>query len=685
MENFTSSKESLDLNFNDYLLAVKRWWIPAGGIFTFTVALSIIAASLLKPSYQAEGRLIFKNPSFKVVGANLLPNNIEGGDSGDLKSIVSNQNPIVTQMEVISSPLLLQRTIEKLKLKNDRDRPLTVAVLKDSLALKIVGGADVLQVSYKDRNSSQAVNVVNTLMNLYVENDMLTNRAEAESIGNFMGQQIPKTQIEVDRSELVLQKFKQKNNIIDLNEEAKIAVSTIGNLEANITAVRSQLEEFKAQNKELRQKIKLNSQDAINISATSQSSEIQATLTQIQDLDRQLAAERSRFSDNNPIIINLQDRKAKLTNLLQQQTRNTTGSSVVIPQKSLRVGELKQNLIKELMQSEVQQTGAREKLVSLQKDLAGYQKRVNVIPQLVQTQHQLERQLQVSQSTYQVLLKKFQEIQLAKNSNTSNARVLASATIPERPDATAKNTIVSLGVLLGALFATSAIAYLEMRNKVVESGKDISKLFRNRLLGTLPTLERGYTLDRSPELTNLELAVREIRKSLATDLSQILQFNLRASGSRKVLKIITITSTVANEDKSKKAANLAAAIAGLGQKVLLVDADLRNPYQHSFWKLPLKKGLSEILAGKAEFQQVSWRVMDNLDILTAGLGLANPIFNFESQQMKSLVREVSQLYDFAIVDTPPFLVSANALNMGQINDGIVTIDLEDDLDRSIEN
>jgi polysaccharide biosynthesis transport protein len=74
-----------------------------------------------------------------------------------------------------------------------------------------------------------------------------------------------------------------------------------------------------------------------------------------------------------------------------------------------------------------------------------------------------------------------------------------------------------------------------------------------------------------------------------------------------------------------------------------------------------------------------------LDILTAGVGLANPLFNFESQQMKSLVQEVSHLYDFAIVDTPPLLVSANALNMGQMNDGIFTIDLEDDRDRSIEN
>jgi capsular exopolysaccharide synthesis family protein len=198
-------------------------------------------------------------------------------------------------------------------------------------------------------------------------------------------------------------------------------------------------------------------------------------------------------------------------------------------------------------------------------------------------------------------------------------------------------------------------------------------------LGEIAARDRDYAFDVRPEVTKLEFAVRDIRKSLASDLSQIIQFNLRVANSDKIIKIITITSTVASTEKSKKAANLAAAIAGLGQQVLLIDADLRNPYQHQFWKLPLEKGLSELLAGNSEFRQVSWRVMDNLDVLTAGASLSQPLFSFESHQMKSLIHEVSHLYDFAIVDTPPLLISANAMNLEHLNDGILTIDLEEDI------
>ena len=170
---------------------------------------------------------------------------------------------------------------------------------------------------------------------------------------------------------------------------------------------------------------------------------------------------------------------------MQQQIRSTIGSQTQVPQGLLKVGELKQNLIAELLRSEVQQTGLVKKLDSLQNARTAYEKRVGVIPQLVQTQRQLERQLDVSQSTHQSLLKKVQELQLAKGRNISNARIIASATIPDKPELGIKPIVVGLGVLLGALFATSAIAYLESRDKSLKTVKEIEQIFGYTLLGMI--------------------------------------------------------------------------------------------------------------------------------------------------------------------------------------------------------
>ncbi|WP_310489241.1 polysaccharide biosynthesis tyrosine autokinase [Chamaesiphon sp. VAR_69_metabat_338] len=671
------SQESIDLSLSHYLVAVKRHWIPAVSIFAATLALSIVGASLLKPTYQAEGKLLFKSPTYKVIGPNLVPTSMEGGESGDLKSLVSTQNPISTQMEVITSRPLLQKTIDRLQLKNERGKLLEPSELQTGLTSKIVGGADILQVSYKGRSPQDAANVVNTLMNIFLENDIQIGRSEAEAAQKFMNQELPKTQAAANESEIAVRKFKQQNKIVDLVEEAKSAVSVIGNLDTNINSIQSELAQANAQNQELQKKIGLNSQEALVVSAVSQSPAIQGIINQIQDIDRQLATESSRFSENNPLVIVLREKKAKLTTLLQQQIGRTIGERAQIPQGLLKISELKQNLIADLLKAEVQQMGLAKKLASLQNSRSAYEKRVSVIPLLSQNQHQLERQLEVSQATYQGLLKKSQELQLAKNKNISNARIVSNAAIPEKPEMSTQTIVKVLGGLLGALFGTGAIAYLESKDKSLKTVKEIDKVFGYTLLGAIPA-DRKRKLrprNRQPVFTSLEVAVRDTPQSLTSEMSRSIQANLRFLSTDRTLKTIAVTSAVANEGKSKVAANLAAAIAGLGQRVLLIDADLRVPTQHRFWKLPLKKGLSEILATKSKFklQQLSWTVMDNLDILTAGAKPPNPLACLESPYLGFLLEQVSELYDYVIIDTPPILVASDALTIGRMTDGLLLV------------
>jgi capsular exopolysaccharide synthesis family protein len=677
IQNFMESQESIDFSLSHYLLVAKRHWIPAVSIFAATFALGIVAASLVKPSYQAEGRLLFKNSSFKVVGSNLVPTSGDGGESGELKSLVSTQNPLSTQMEVITSRPLLQKTIEQLQLKNDSGKLIEPSELQAGLTSKIVGGADILQINYKNRSPKDVAKIVNTLMSIYLENDIQVSRADAETTQQFMEKQLPKIQAAVTKAEVAASKFKQQHRIVDLNEESKSAVNVLETLDNSLNAVRSELEQATAQSKELQKKIALNSQEALVVSTIGQSPGIQGILTQLQDVDRQLAIESSRFSDNNPLVLALKEKQSKLKGLLAQQIRTTIGDRAKIPQGLLKIGELKQSLIADLLRAEVQQTGLVKKLASLQNSRATYEKRVSVIPQLSQMQHQLDRQLEVSQATQQSLLKKIQELQLAKNRNTSSARVISNAIAPTKPDAGPKLAIKILGGLLGALFGTSAIAYLEIRDKSLKTVKQIEKAFGYTLLGVIPAAKKYKQLSgkRQPVGTSLEIALRDTPQSLTSEMSRSIQANLRFLSTDKTLKTIAVTSSIANEGKSKVAANLAAAIAGLGQRVLLIDADLRVPYQHRFWKLPLKRGLSELVTTKSKLklQQLSWTVMDNLDILTAGSKPNHPLACLESPQLQSLLQQVNDLYDFVIIDTPPILVASDALTIGRMTDGLLLV------------
>ncbi|MFM2302852.1 MAG: hypothetical protein RLZZ135_255 [Cyanobacteriota bacterium] len=665
---------SNDVDLSNYLSMVKRRWLPASIIFVSTLALSALVAASIKPSYQAEAKLLFKNSSFKVAGSSLLPNGQEGEDAGDLKPLVATQNPIASQIEVLGGNPLLQKTIDKLKLKDDDGKVIPVKDLQDKLTLKIAGGTDVLKVMYKSPDPKEAARVVNTIVSLYLEDDIKTNQSEAEANRAYMDKQLPVTQAAVTQAEVALRNFKQKNNIVDLGEESKSAVAAISNIDAAINSARAQLVDITAQSKQLQQKLGLSPQEVVTASAIGQSPAIQASLNQLQDIERQLATEQSRFSDTNPIISALKDKQANLSTLLNKKIQQTLGEKAKTPQGLLRFGGLKQSLIENAIQLEVQRSGLTQRLGSLNKSRADYERRSSVIPQLIQSQAQLQRKFEVTQATHQSLLRKVQELQLVKSKNTQTTRVIANAIIPEKPETGARLVVMGFGLLLGGILSTGAIVFLEIRDRSLKTLKQIRSAFGYTLLGIIPSappkaLPRSY----NPAITTIKPTERNTQQSLTSEMSLMVQSDMRFSGTDKTLKTIIVTSSIDNEGKSKVAANLAAAIAQVGQSVLLIDTDLQSPYQHQFWKLPLKKGLSEVLTNQDEFKAIAWKVMDNLDVLTAGSKPSNPLACLDYNQMKSLLKQVVNLYDFVIIDTPPILVAADALILGPTTDGVLLV------------
>ncbi|MDF5709048.1 MAG: polysaccharide biosynthesis tyrosine autokinase [Nostoc sp. S4] len=676
LEKSTESRESIDLDLGRYLSTLKRYWLPGTAVFFATVLLSAVATRFMRPSYEAEGKLLFKIPSYQVLGSNLLPTTTEGESPGDLKSLLATQNPINTQVEVISSPALLQKTIDKLKLKDDDGEPLTVKALQKSLVLKIVAGTDVLRITYSSHNPEEAAAVVNTVMDNYVENDIITNRSEASATRQFIAKQIPKTQEAVDKAERELRIFKQKNRITDLSEETRSAVGIIGNLNNEINTVQAQLNEVNAQTNELRQKVNLNSQNALAVSSLSQSPAVQGILTQLQDTDRQLATERSRFQDDNPTIISLEAKKANLRALLQQQISQTVGNNTQVPQNLLQIGELRQTLIQNFLQSEVQRFGLSQRLASLYNSRSNYEQRVKVIPQLIQNQRELERKVEVAESTYQTVLKKVQELQLVENTNTPSSRIIVEAIVPTDPLIIKKIIVLLLGVTFGLFLAATTVMLLGMRDRSLKTLKEVRDIFRYTLLGIVPlSVKKVRSRYSSGESITQKIAVRDTPYSLTSEMYRMIQANLKFLSSDKVLKTIVITSAVPKEGKSTVSANLAAAIAQLGRKVLLIDADMRVPSQHHMWQLTNAVGLSEVLVGQTEFNIAVSKVMDNLDVLTAGVRPPNPLALLDSKRMASLIDNFSSQYnyDFVIIDAPPLLLAADALTLSQMTDGILLV------------
>jgi capsular exopolysaccharide synthesis family protein len=153
----------------------------------------------------------------------------------------------------------------------------------------------------------------------------------------------------------------------------------------------------------------------------------------------------------------------------------------------------------------------------------------------------------------------------------------------------------------------------------------------------------------------------------------MLQANLRFLSSDKELKVIVVSSSLPQEGKSTVSANLAVAIAQLGRKVLLVDADMHCPVQHRIWELPNQVGLSNVIVGQSGFGDAIAQVMDNLDVLPCGVIPPNPMALLDSQRLTLLIKQFSASYDAVIIDAPSLNVAADALIMGNKADGILLV------------
>lgn len=157
----------------------------------------------------------------------------------------------------------------------------------------------------------------------------------------------------------------------------------------------------------------------------------------------------------------------------------------------------------------------------------------------------------------------------------------------------------------------------------------------------------GFTKDDQKKMLcgDSPFVVKEAYNSIRT--------NLLFSQQGEKCPVFIVTSPTANNGKSINATNMAISFAQMGKRTLLIDADMRNPTVHRMFSIPVKNGLSEILAGLTDSITVSRTDVENLSILTAGKIPPNPTELLSSARMDKLLDFVKAHYDCVFIDTPP--------------------------------
>jgi tyrosine-protein kinase Etk/Wzc len=322
----------------------------------------------------------------------------------------------------------------------------------------------------------------------------------------------------------------------------------------------------------------------------------------------------------------------------------------------------------------------------LQQERAELNERVNQLPAEQQEVVRLTRDVEVTQAIYVNVLNKAQELKLARAGTVGNVRIIDEALVGSGPIEPKKPLIVVLATLLGGLLAVGLVLVRGLFNRGVESPEQIEdvgipvyasvplsdeqntliKRVKHRRERQGHNVMTGILAERAPTDTAIE-ALRGLRTSLhfammeATS-NRLLHFAMMEATSNR----LAITGPSPGVGKSFVSINLAAVCAQSGQKVLVVDADMRKGHIHDAFGGKSGNGLSELLTGKAGLDEVLRNSsLDGLDYIARGSAPPNPSELLMHANFSAFLEQVSQRFDLVIIDTPPILAVTDAAIVGK--------------------
>ena len=332
-----------------------------------------------------------------------------------------------------------------------------------------------------------------------------------------------------------------------------------------------------------------------------------------------------------------------------------------------------------------------KKIEELSKDQ--YQK-----PEKNLTHTRLKRELTVQEDLLSELKSKYQDILIQESGRVEEVSIVRPALVSTQPfNIPSKGKIVVTGLIMGLILGVVLAFGIEVFDTSIGAIEDVEELLQIPVIGVIPYLDRGHEgKGRSKSLVTSDdrkqdLVTHYDPRSLASEAFRYLRTNLQFISVDKKNKSFLLTSSFIQEGKTFNVVNLALSLAQTGNRVLLVETDLRKPVIHKTFGLSKAPGLTDYVLGNYDWREIKNSItdvilgefeleeilktpgLDNLSIITAGTSPPNPSEILRSERFSLFLKEVYPLYDIILLDAPPVLPVADASDIGPLVDGVVLI------------
>ena len=312
---------------------------------------------------------------------------------------------------------------------------------------------------------------------------------------------------------------------------------------------------------------------------------------------------------------------------------------------------------------------------SLMQEKEELNKQIKALPETQQEVLRLMRDVEVNQEIYVGLLNKVQELRIMKAGTVGSVRIIDTALVQPEPVKPKKPLVAILAAMLGAMGAIGYVLVKAAFNRGIESPEQLEEQGIS-VYASIPLSEHQLKVDRLEALKRrrqkknkeaIPLLALSEPNDLAIEALRSLRTSLHFAMMEASNKVLMVSGPSPGVGKSFVTANLAAVLAQTGQKVVVIDADMRKGHMHRFFDNCNDEGLSDYLCGQKEQEAVIQATkMENLAFIPRGQVPPNPSELLMHNRLKSLMESLSEQYDIVLVDTPPILAVTDAAIVGQL-------------------
>lgn len=493
-----------------------------------------------------------------------------------------------------------------------------------------VSGTGILNVSMRATNPQLAADIVNKLMTEYGEYTIAQKNKTSDQTLQFISERLVELGKKLDSSQKLLLNFQQRNDLIDVQTQSSGYFTEIS--EAN-----------KVLNE---QTLQVNVADMINDYLEDQRNEF----TKVPLVPSSLGLEDPTL---NGLVAEYNKAQLARQDLLNS---NIPVNNPVVKEAGKQIEKLRQSILENLKNIK---SAINNSITKARNKTSASQSQLRTLPVKVKEQLEMQRQVEVVQNLYNLLISENEKTGIQKSANVSNSDIINKAfpnTIPVSPN---RRAIQIMAVLIGLGIPALIVFLKEVLNDKVTTRADVEKITEAPVLG-----EIGHSY------ADKVLIVNKTTRSMVAEQFRIIRSNLQYVLNKKEKAIILTTSSFSGEGKSYVSTNIAAVMALAGKKTVLLEFDIRKPKVLSGLGMPKGPGITNFLLGKVTLEEIIKPVegQENFFVLGCGPVPPNPSELLLDQKVDELFDRLSKNFDIVIVDTAPVGMVSDALTLGKFAD-----------------